>query len=354
VTFSFRQNTMDHLESGIAKPLSNDGFSASRQSARSQATDAFNRSSLAMEFAAASSRALQASPLLISRRYGVVSASAGTLMFQGLDSRISKRDRTSTTVSFITHVIIITAVLWLGMTVRVSVPKVANTNLTHLNFTLYDPPPPVMPVAKAPGGGGGGGEHHLVEPTRGHLPPVVKLQPTLAPPQIVRIQNQKLPVEPTMPVKMPDTTKLANLGMPKSQQVALVSQGSGSGSGFGFGMGGGVGTGHGSGAGPGSGGGYGGGLMSVGGGVSAPQVIHSAEPQFTDEARRADYQGTAAIQLIVDSQGDPQDVRVVRHLGMGLDQKAVEAVRQYRFRPAMFQGHPVSVQMVIEVDFHLH
>jgi TonB family protein len=94
--------------------------------------------------------------------------------------------------------------------------------------------------------------------------------------------------------------------------------------------------------------------MSVGGGVSAPQVLHSAQPEFTEEARRADYQGTVAIQLIVDAQGNPQNVRVVRHLGMGLDDKAVEAVRQYRFRPAMYQGHPVAVQMVIEVDFHLH
>jgi TonB family protein len=157
-----------------------------------------------------------------------------------------------------------------------------------------------------------------------------------------------------MQVKMPETTKLPNLGMPQSQQVALASQGSGSGSGFGFGMGGGVGSGHGNGVGPGSGGSYGGGLMSVGGGVSAPQVIHSVEPEFTDDARRADYQGTAAIQLIVDPQGNPQNVRVVRHLGMGLDQRAVDAVRQYRFRPAMYQGHPVAVQMVIEVDFHLH
>jgi TonB family protein len=93
--------------------------------------------------------------------------------------------------------------------------------------------------------------------------------------------------------------------------------------------------------------------MSVGGGVSAPQVIHSVQPQFTPEARRANFQGVVAIQLIVDSQGFPQDVRVVRRLGMGLDEEAIEAVKQYRFRPAMYEGHPVSVQMIIDVDFHL-
>jgi TonB family protein len=119
-------------------------------------------------------------------------------------------------------------------------------------------------------------------------------------------------------------------------------------------MGGGIGMGHGIGAGPGSGGGYGGGLMSVGGGVSAPQVIHSVEPEFTESARSANYQGTVSIQLIVDSQGNPQNVQVMRHLGMGLDEKAIQAVKEYRFRPAMYQGHPVAVQMVIDVDFHLH
>jgi len=142
--------------------------------------------------------------------------------------------------------------------------------------------------------------------------------------------------------------------MSQSPQIAMASQGSGSGSGFGHGSGGGIGGGRGVGAGPGSGGGYGGGLMSVGGGVSAPQVVHSAEPAFTDEARRANYQGNVSVQLIVDSQGNPQNVRLVSHLGMGLDDKAIEAVRQYKFKPAMYQGHPVAVQIIIDVDFHLH
>ncbi|MGA7654494.1 MAG: energy transducer TonB, partial [Terracidiphilus sp.] len=108
------------------------------------------------------------------------------------------------------------------------------------------------------------------------------------------------------------------------------------------------------GAGPGSGGGYGGGVMSVGGGVSAPQVLHTVQPDFTEEARQANFQGSASIELIVDQQGNPQNVRIIRRLGMGLDEKAVEAVRQYRFRPAMFQGHPVAVQIIVDVAFHLH
>ena len=94
--------------------------------------------------------------------------------------------------------------------------------------------------------------------------------------------------------------------------------------------------------------------MSVGGGVSAPVVIHSVDPEFTENARNANYQGTVSIQLIVDAQGNPQNAHVVRHLGMGLDEKAIQAVNQYKFRPAMYQGHAVAVQMIIDVDFHLH
>jgi periplasmic protein TonB len=78
------------------------------------------------------------------------------------------------------------------------------------------------------------------------------------------------------------------------------------------------------------------------------------QPEFTEDARRQNYQGSVSIKLIVDSQGNPQDLSLVSHLGMGLDEKAIDAVRQYKFRPAMYQGHPVSVQIVIDVDFHLH
>ena len=94
--------------------------------------------------------------------------------------------------------------------------------------------------------------------------------------------------------------------------------------------------------------------MNVGGGVSAPQVLQSVRPEFTDQARAANFQGKVTLQLIVDAQGNPQNIRVTHRLGMGLDEMAVEALRQYKFKPAMYQGHPVAVQILIDVDFRLH
>jgi periplasmic protein TonB len=324
-------------------------------SGRHSDVDTYNRSSLAVErWQDSAATWPQPMPRLISARYATATAAPGAPLFRSLDSSVFKKDRKSNVVSFMLHALIVGAVLWWGMTFHPHVVQTA-MEVTPMHFTLYAPPPPppqVMPVAKISGGGGGGGAHQLVEPTRGHLPKVARIQ-TL-PPQIVRINNPKLAVEPTMQVNIPSNSALPNLGMAQSPQIALASQGSGSGSGFGHGLGGGIGSSQGSGVGIGTGGGYGGGVMSVGGGVSAPVLVHSAEPEFTEQARQGNYQGTVSIQLIVDSQGNPQDVRVVRHLGMGLDEKAIQAVRQYKFRPAMYQGRPVAVQMIVEVDFRLH
>jgi periplasmic protein TonB len=345
---------MDHSRSKTPSSIAR-GSDAIRSNVEGDSkpdTRFYTRSSLALDTEAAFYPAKPAAPHLVLRPAPAMSAPA-SLTFQGLDTLTAQKDRTSNFVSFVVHVCVIAGILWLGFRVPKAIIQ-PPTTLTHVDFTLYTPPPPpkIMPVAKAAGGGGGGGAHEIIEPTKGQPPKMAKVQ--LLPPQLARIERPKLAVDPTMQVQIPETSAPAHLGAPDSPQIVLASQGSGSGSGFGHGLGGGLGIGHGSGAGPGSGGGYGGGLMSVGGGVSAPQVIHSVEPEFTAEARQANYEGTVAIQLIVDSQGNPQDIRVTRHLGMGLDQKAIEAVRQYRFHPAMYQGHPVSVQMVIEVDFHLH
>jgi protein TonB len=225
-----------------------------------------------------------------------------------------------------------------------------------LPVTAVDVQPwiPMNPGKDAMGGGGGGGAHEAVEASRGHLPKLAANQ--ITPPQIIRNEAPKLPVESTIvapQLKLPDD-KLPDIGMPHSPQVALASQGPGSASGFGSGSHGGIGPGDGNGYGPGFDGNYGGGVMHVGKGVSEPQLIYSVDPEFSDEARRAKYQGVCIVSVIVDVHGNPHHVRVARSLGMGLDEKAVEAVRQYRFKPAYYQGHPVAVEMDVVVNFRIY
>jgi TonB family protein len=92
----------------------------------------------------------------------------------------------------------------------------------------------------------------------------------------------------------------------------------------------------------------------IGGKVTAPVLLYSVSPEFTDEARRAKYQGVVVVSTVVDAQGMPQNVRVVRPLGMGLDEKAIAAVKKYRFKPAMRNGEPVAVMVSIEINFRLY
>ena len=133
-------------------------------------------------------------------------------------------------------------------------------------------------------------------------------------------------------------------------ELANVKPGSmGNGSGMG------VGPGNGNGYGPGEGGNIGGGYRRIGGAVSAPIPLFEPEAEFSDEARRAKYQGLCIVRIHVDAQGNPQNPRVVRTLGMGLDEKAIEAVMKYKFKPAKENGKPVPVWPVdIEVNFHLY
>jgi len=114
-----------------------------------------------------------------------------------------------------------------------------------------------------------------------------------------------------------------------------------------------VGSGKGGGFGPGEGGGVGGGVFRVGGGVSAPVVLYKVDPEYSEEARKAKYSGTVVLQLVVDASGKARDIKVVRSLGLGLDEKAIEAVNKWKFRPGVKNGQSVAVQATIEVNFRL-
>ncbi len=231
----------------------------------------------------------------------------------------------------------------------------------HETVTLIAPSPDsyALPVAKTiVSGGGGGGDHDQLQAPKGRLPKTALQQ--ITPPQIIlRNEHPKLTAEPT--VVIPPQVKMADNHMPSLGNPSAVampsappSNGIGSGGGIGSGSGGGVGVGHGPGVGAGSGGGIGGGVYKVGGGISAPQPIATPDPEYTEEARNAKTQGTCVLWLIVDEQGNPRDIRVVRGLGFGLDARAIAAVKQWRFQPALKDGHPVNVQISVEVGFKLY
>ncbi len=201
------------------------------------------------------------------------------------------------------------------------------------------------------GGGGGGGARQPLDASKGKLPKPAPRQFT--PPRVDPIPDPKLPMIPTViaPEDVPNI-QANNYGDPLSR-LGIPSNGVGFGGGIGSGSGGGVGSGKGAGVGPGSGGGFGGGAYRIGGGVSAPSVLSKVEPEYSEEARKAKWQGTVILALVVDDQGRPQNLKVLRSLGLGLDQKAIEAVEKWRFKPGMKDGKPVPVQATIEVNFRL-
>ena len=224
---------------------------------------------------------------------------------------------------------------------------------TNIDVGDYNAP---KDLTKA-GGGGGGGDRSIIDANKGKLPKIEK--DPVTPPQPQTIEHPKLPepaaIDVQKDIRLPDNPDMPMIGMKTSTNVTIASAGTGNGSGMGTGNGGGLGPGSGIGYGPGSGWNTGGGLAQIGGRVSAPTVLHSVEAEFSDEARRAKYQGVCLISLIVDTQGNPQNIRVARALGMGLDEKAIEAIRQYKFKPAMKDGKtPVPVMITIEVDFRLY
>jgi TonB family protein len=104
-----------------------------------------------------------------------------------------------------------------------------------------------------------------------------------------------------------------------------------------------------------TGGGSGRGVIQIGGGVRAPVPIYQVEPEYSEEARKAKWQGTVLVSLVVDETGKPVpgSIKVTKSLGLGLDQKAIEAVEKWRFKPTVKNGKPVSVLASVEVNFRL-
>lgn len=263
------------------------------------------------------------------------------------------RDKRSGPLSLVLHISVV-ALLFTAASSK-TVQDTVKQVVTPVFAPDIDPYVPKMaPQKQAMGGGGGGGDRSPLPASKGKLPRQ-SLKQFTPPMAVVNNPNPKLVMEPTIIV--PPDVPLPNVNMnvwgDPLAKIGPPSNGPGSGGGIGSGSGGGVGSGKGGGFGPGEGGGVGGGVFRVGGGVTAPSLLYKVEPEYSEEARKAKYQGTVVLYVEVDPSGKARNLRVVRSLGLGLDEKAIEAVNKWRFRPGYKDGKAVTVAATIEVNFRL-
>jgi periplasmic protein TonB len=254
-----------------------------------------------------------------------------------VDRMKTKQNPLATGSAIAIYALIILFIFWLVQKHVQFAAPVKAMQVTELNIPPQAPP-------KADRMGGGGGQRGPTPVTKGTPPKFADTQ--IVPPNKPPLIPPKINIQPTIEVQqdVKMASSIPQIGIASSPLVGM-SMGNGSGTGLG--------SGNGSGLGPGSGGNTGGGPRRIGGGVSAPEVIYQVEPEFSEEARKAKFAGNVLVSLWVGTDGLPSHVRVIRPVGMGLDEKALEAVRQYRFRPAMENGKPVLVELNIEVNFQI-
>lgn len=258
------------------------------------------------------------------------------------------------------------------------------SNDTEANVSKpVEPARLVFLMKPGPGGGGGGGGMRQKTPPpkiqikRPKAAPVSRPIPIRRPPPVmtrakVDVPPPQPPVRPVMretPIEMPKPAPAPpavvapvvsapadpqdKAGTLDSTSNGAASSGPGSGGGAGTGSGTGMGEGDGAGIGPGSGGGTGGGPYRPGSGIDPPSLLREVKPQYTDQGRRQGVEGDVLLEIVVRRDGSVGDVKVLRRLGAGLDQKAIDAVRQWRFSPARRMGAPVDVIVEVAVEFKL-
>jgi TonB family protein len=236
------------------------------------------------------------------------------------------------------------------MTLR---PKLNETAVLLYSPSDFLSKPVILPGHS--GGGGGGGKHQLTPASRGVLPRAAEKQFVPPDPEPPKNPDPALIMEPTVvtpQLAQVRSISILNIGDPNGV-IGPPSSGPGDGDGIGPGKGHGVGEGDGPGFGPGKNGGVGGGDYGRGGGMTAPTLIYRVDPEYSEEARKARFQGTVILETLVRKDGFVDLVHVVRSLGFGLDQNAIDAVKKWKFRPGMKNGAPVDVPLRIEVSFNL-
>lgn len=214
------------------------------------------------------------------------------------------------------------------------------------------------------GGGGGGGLRQRLPPPRAMRKGAMSVSspmPDRKPPVSVEPAPPKPEPPPPPPAAEAVKAPVATVASDQGDQKGVLekappespSRGPGAGGGVGTGTGTGIGEGDGTGLGDGEGGGTGGGPYRPGSGIDPPRLLREVKPDYTDEARRAGIVGEVLLEIVVRRDGGVGDVSVVRGLGRGLDGRAVDAVRQWRFSPARRRGTPVDVLVEVAVEFRL-
>lgn len=229
-------------------------------------------------------------------------------------------------------------------------------------------PAPVRLVFLAepgPGGGGGGGGRRQQAPPpkaerKGPAPvssPLPPRDPVPVAPPPEEVEPPPLEHEPLPPIIAPVASVPGDdrdrAGVLEETAAQAESRGPGVGGGVGAGTGTGLGEGDGTGIGPGEGGGTGGGPYRPGSGIEPPRLLREVKANYTEEARRQGLEGEVVLEIVVRHDGSVGDARVLESLGGGLDQRAVAAVRQWRFAPARRMGNPVDVLVEVAVEFRL-
>jgi protein TonB len=227
----------------------------------------------------------------------------------------------------------------------------------------------VFVATPGPGGGGGGGGllqkapapkalregHSKISspiPERREPKPVRPVPAPSEPPPAPLLEAEQLPAI-IAPIMTAPADARSRVGVLQQTTAEGESHGPGTGGGAGTGTGTGLGSGDGSGIGPGSGGGAGGGPYRPGSGIAPPRLLREVKADYTEDARQRGVSGDVVLEIVVRRDGSVGDVKVLQGLAGGLNDRAVQAVRQWRFTPAQRQGAPVDVIVEVAVEFKL-